>query len=1055
MSLCIYKSSAGSGKTYNLAREYLQIVLKDPRAYRYILAITFTNKATAEMKGRILKFLSLLAEESPDTQGLADDLVQQTGIAKELIPNKAKDALTQILHDYSRFSVSTIDSFFQFILRSFSAELGLYLQYDVELDNRRMIDWMVDTMLASIKDDKDLNNWLKRYVFNRIEEGKSVPEIKTSFKNLAGELFSENYSCILQSIENKQPLYPKDFFSVVEHLNSCRNEIRNKFKESGEKAIQVIEVNGFTDKDFFQGNRGVYKFFFNLRSVDEKFALNSYVQQCLNDPEKWVSAKHQDRDRVMGIVSAQLHPILVEVADFHQSRFSEFLTAGEILKNIYVFGVLNYLADMKLRYIAEFNQITPHETMGFVNDLIKEAEDAPFIFEKTGSYIKHLLIDEAQDTSGVQWKSLKPLIENSLSGGGRVVIVGDVKQSIYRWRGGDLGLLMHKIEEDLVQFPFEKKVLANNWRSLKNVIFFNNKLYDQLALFHDYPWKKIPHVYEGHEQHPAPAAADAGYVEAVFLEEEKEGGVKWQEKAIVKTVEVIRELIGRGFSYKQIGLVIRKNKEGVELAKAFKQEKIPFISSESLFVQNSETVRFIISVLKLSLDPLDGVSKAFALKFYYEYVLTSSMEGDLFYRPSLDVSSPIIALASSIGPLNIFEAIEKIISFYKISDKEPAYLQRIQDLSLEYLNKFGSDIFGFIKWWDEEIESGKTSVIVPEGEDAVQIVTVHKSKGLEYPVVIMPFACWSTQPKSRSILWGKIQDQGKYKLEYSPLSSSQALLMTDFGAQYLEEWQNNFIDEINSLYVGTTRAESELYLISKLPSDVESLPSFEKFNDLNVFLYMACKFMGMVESEANAFLFGSKDYTLKAHKGNKGPGQLKLDSYPLGNSSEVRIASSGSSVTEAVRKGLVLHQIMERVNSVRDIPMAVRSSVLEGALRKDEAKNYEQMIQNLLHCDPQMIEWFSGNAGWVIYKEQELFDLGGNKICRPDRIMTCENKAVVLDYKVSGWYDENGIDDEKEGQLAGYKRQLLDYARLVRKLGYGEVDAYLLFTNEGKLMKVD
>ncbi|WMJ73140.1 UvrD-helicase domain-containing protein [Cytophagaceae bacterium ABcell3] len=1050
MSLTIYKSSAGSGKTYNLAREYLQIVIANPRAYKNVLAITFTNKATAEMKSRIIRFLSGLADGKEEVLPLSEALQKATGLSEKVVAGRAQEVLTNILHDYGRFSATTIDSFFQFVLKSFSAELGLYMQYDMELDNSRMIEWMVDNMLLCTEDDKELEDWLKKYVYRQIAEGKSVPGIKQSFAKLAGELFSENFFRITSAVSFQENLDLSFFNQVIARLNAYRSEIKTQFRQCGKEALDTCLQHNLCAKDFFQSSRGVYKFFENLQNFEDAIGMNSYVQQCLEDPEKWVGAKHKSRNLIMPLVYEQLYPKLQEANELMQEFYQHFLTAGEILKNIYVFGVLNYLDEMKKEYIAEFRQITPWETLGYINDIIKDAEDAPFVFEKTGTYIKHMLIDEAQDTSMVQWASLRPLVENVLAGNGRVVIVGDVKQSIYRWRGGDLSLLMNQIEDELVVFNPESQVLNTNWRSCKNIIEFNNSLYDQLGMFSSYPWKKLAKVYEGHRQYCKPGAPDKGYVEVGFLDDDKENG-GWKAKAAELTIETIDDLRNRNFRFKDIGIVIRKNSEGVLLASILKEAGIPFISSESLFVQNAPVVQFIVAILKLSADNNDGVSANLAAKFSAELKGVGIYDGIGLVGIEV-VSGQVFKVAEHIRPMNIYEAVEYLIKIFALEHEAPAYLQRFQDLALEYLNKQGTDIYGFVKWWDEEIESGKYSVIVPEGEDAVQIVTIHKSKGLEYPVVILPFACWPTQPKSGSVFWTVVPEPERYGIPYVPLSAGKELMNSAFAEQYGQEWENNFTDEVNSLYVATTRAEKELYLFTLKPNK-EGLPEYDTFNDLNVFLYQACKNFEVGEFVDDFYSRGEK-LEEEAQVTTEDSAQAKLNSYPAKGLMPLSVAESEKAVSAAVAKGLLLHKVLENINSHADINRAVRSAVDEGLFQLEEQEAFVAHLDELLNADSHLQEWFSDDQQWRNYRERELYDAQNDKIYRPDRIMTRGNKVVVLDYKVS-FMDEEGGDEGVESLLLDrYKRQMDKYAGLLQRCGFAHVETYLLFTEDKKLLKV-
>ena len=467
--LKLYRASAGSGKTFKLTEEYLKLVIANPESYKNILAVTFTNKATEEMKKRVISELSKLAND--ENSVYLNLLAKSLNINRELVKSRANIVITNILHDYSHFSIKTIESFFQSILQSFTKELGLNSSLRIELNTELVLENAITKFLNDLGKNEMVLKWITEFAFHKINEGYNW-NIVNDINRLGKEIFKEIFMFfdreLLNTINNKVVLT-----DYLENLKSIVRNFDNHLSGIGENAIDIIQKNNLNISDFYYKDTGPAGYFKKLkdRKTDEP---KSRVLECLNLPEKWSSVKHERHDQIISLVNNRLNKLLNEAVDFYYSNSSNYKTAKIILKNIHTLGILNDLALKAIEYSRENSLfLLPHGTK-LLHEIINE-NDTPFIYEKAGQWFKHIMIDEFQDTSVMQWKNFKPLIINSLSEGGFNLIVGDVKQSIYRWRNGDWQLLAEKLGNELKNFGIDDSlILDTNWRSLPGIISFNS-----------------------------------------------------------------------------------------------------------------------------------------------------------------------------------------------------------------------------------------------------------------------------------------------------------------------------------------------------------------------------------------------------------------------------------------------------------------------------------------------------------------------------------------------------------------------------------------------------
>ena len=608
--LTVYKASAGSGKTFQLVVEYLKLLLKNPQNYRHILAVTFTNKATNEMKTRILETLNQLASGQPSKY--IAEIQKENHLSEELIRKNAKQVLRNILHDYNRFSISTIDSFTQRTIKAFNHELGISPNYRLEINSDMILAEATDRMLAKIDKDKKLLKWLKDFSKEKIEDSYSQ-RIEDDIKSLGKELFKENFQLFFpddsDSVYSRENL---DEFS--KELNKIKSVFENTSKNIGKKAVDIIIGNDFSIDDFYYKKAGIAGFIYAIASGEIK-EPGSRVLAAENEPESWYSAKHPEAQKIHRLAESELKPLLHELLEFYKKNEQEYNTVLAVLKQLRMLGILTDLKEEIKLLLHEKGVLQMSDSNLLLSKIIGQS-DSPFIFEKTGSYYNHFMLDEFQDTSGLQWHNFKPLITNSLAEGNKNLLVGDVKQSIYRWRNSDYRILAEQIHSDFTKNQIEQHSLDKNWRSDKNIIDFNNHIFESLKNIveetlsktvgddNDTFIQRFRNIYDSISQIPGnPDAEQKGFVKIQFLDEES-----FETDSAKLLIEQVKKLQDNGIKASEIAIIIRKNKEGTPIIEAFlaasalaENEKynLSVLSNESLFLFSFQAVLSIIDIINL------------------------------------------------------------------------------------------------------------------------------------------------------------------------------------------------------------------------------------------------------------------------------------------------------------------------------------------------------------------------------------------------------------------------------------------------------------------------
>ncbi len=1060
--LRVYRASAGAGKTFALTMEYFKIVFNTLSEYKNVLAVTFTNKATEEMKSRIVRELNKLAEgEKSDYR---EELKGTLKLTDEQVKERAGILRTLILHDYGRLSVTTIDRFFQKIIKAFTRELGIFPGYNVELDSDYVLQRAVDQVMQRMNKDKDLRAWITELMSDSVEDAKSW-SVKSKIADLGKELFGESY--MLFDKEVRERFNDRGFLKAYKmFLQGVISRFEDCMEAFGQVGCRYLEENGLRVEDFKGGKRSFINYFYKLRdkSLDK---IPDSARKAVDHPDEWVTKKHDPsiRAQIEGIYP-ELNTNLRESIEYYDENSRDYISAILLSKNLYQLGILNDLYNEVRDYCDEKGLMLLSDTTRLLNLLIA-GNDTPFLFEKTGNFYKHIMIDEFQDTSTMQWGNFLPLVSNTLSEGGRAMIVGDVKQSIYRWRNGDWRLLAEGVEKDLDTFESDNVILKHNWRSCKEVVEFNNcffvlaarqlkELYDSECGEENVYSRSIMEAY--HQPEQLVSRSGNGYVEIRF------GGNKQEEESdaeiMASVVDIVNDTMRRGGELKDCVILVRSGKEGAFVADYLieynKREGIPFpiafISNDSLYVSSSPYVQLIINVLRYMVEPYDAVNRTVLLYNYRTFVQgkDTSQEDILFKAGSTDESFldsmdlPFLKEPEKLTFSSLLEITEAIIETFGLRTRteELPYLIAFQDILFDYEKNNTNSIPVFLEWWEKEKD--KKVLSTSEEVDAVRILTIHKSKGLEFKTVIIPFCAWDLDDTRHGRrIWCCNREEGFRDLEYAPLNYSAKLADSHFREDYLNEHMKAYVDNLNLLYVAFTRAERELYVLPYAPKITKD----GKPSNIGAFLFQVLEMSEIPEwdSENLCLVIGEKPLVTDKRK-VEDDNTLTLAEYPIYELNErVSVRYKYEDYTDpesmevsAVDEGKILHEVFRRIETINDVHKAVNDMYRSGLLSSTEKGNYLKWVESYLD-NPACLAWFDGRYK-VINERDILFCRSGK--ARPDRVMVDGKKAIVVDYKF-------GQKEEKS-----YIRQVGFYCKTLRQMGYTDVSGYIWYVTLGKVVPV-
>jgi ATP-dependent exoDNAse (exonuclease V) beta subunit len=1057
-TLTIYSASAGSGKTYKLTEIYLKGIFPPGHSYRKILAITFTNKATAEMKYRILD--NLFRMSSGQESDYLKVLMESTGKPEDAVRARAGEILNTILHDYSRFSVTTIDSFFQKVIRAFAREAGLHSGYNVEIDHSLILSDAVDETISSAAEDVRLRQWLTSFLMSNLEEEKSW-DLRNGIMKLAEELFNEKFR-ILSNFE-KVRLEDKDFLlGYLKKIRELKSDFEKKYREFGLKSQKIFNDFGLTDNMFFQKSRGIPCFIKNMASGIIKDP-GSYPRAVKEIPPKLTSGNICTE--LKSAINAGFDKILVEAIDFYDANVTNYESAKAVLSDIWALGILSDILRKVRSITTADNSFLLSDAAEFLS-LITAKDQAPFIYEKTGNRYQNFMIDEFQDTSVMQWDNFRPLIENSMSEGSDNLIVGDIKQSIYRWRNSDWRIL-HRINTDLVDNKrFISEPLRTNWRSCTNIIRFNNALFSVMPSQLDEEFTDRPdgfsfrRLFEGAIQDD-PGKKTGGYIRLEFVPddsgEEKQVAKRWTDKVHEKLPKLIEFLQDKGYRASDIGILVRDGREGASVLKTVinyrnscppeKSERYNYniISGDSLLLSSSEAVNFIISVISAVSEPQNVIHKAKMVRFWLLSQGSSDVTDISLYKEDLVNGKINIFPAGyeefleNLRDIPLYEATESIISFFGLGNYQwnVAYLNAFQDCVLKFTTNLNHGFNSFLEWW--ESSGVKESVVLPESQDASRVLTIHKSKGLEFTVVIIPFLSWCIDHRNshQPYLWLKPSVPPFSELGILPVRYRACLANTIFREDYLSEKFAAWVDNINLLYVAMTRAKEAIF--GFIPDDNQREKTISGILK-NAITDPGYELAANYNEESGILEHGTLTGRQSLHAENKSITSLFYSVTSGLKSLKLRLHGESYFSEESNRKinyGKLMHEIFENIRTADDIPSAVKRLVLDGKLPEGESENIEVKVRSLI-SDPPVSGWFAKDN--VVMTEAEILLPGGYRK-RPDRLIFSNGRVVIVDFKF-------GEPDPH------YKSQMTGYRKLLNDMGYNDVDTFLWFVDKNEVETV-
>ncbi len=1030
----VYRSSAGSGKTFTLVKEYLRLSLSDPKKlnsnYKRILAVTFTNKAAAEMKQRILDALDQIANQTK-TPFTGDLLCAELNITPLELKQRARIVLSQILHHYSDFSIGTIDSFTHKIVKTFAHDLKLPVNFNLEMDVEGFYDKVISTLFNQIGEDEYVSKLLKEFVLNKAEENASW-DPERAIKEFARLLQKENSDNYLQQLKNfsteELEEVRKQLFAYITHYNYF-------LKTEGQKALDVISKNGLIDNDFAYKSSGPQNFF--KKCVEQSVELENTVKgRTIDAIEKnqWANKETLNKNKVEQI-TPQLNAIAKELIEFIKENHSYYSLCKLLSTQIYPLLLLKKIEEIsndkkqeeRLVFISEFNKN--------IFELINN-EPTPFIYERLGEKYQHYLLDEFQDTSTLQWHNILPLVDNSLSNGWFNLIVGDGKQSIYRWRNANVKqfIALPEIENvndnflvdersDNLKRNFKEDLLNTNYRSLSTVINFNNLLFDKLSadlLNEDH--KKIYLNQTQNIKHSATGLVtiNTGKVNREELEDLNFSLIK----------EQIKNAVESKFEYRDICIIVRKNTHGNIIADFLMENKIPIVSSDSLLLKNNLEINTVISYLNYLSNSDDKVSATAVINYLQQ---TGKIGNKQFASGAQKLARNIslfevlnefgVSLPSQDLSLNnLFDHCLIIINTLELNIKGYPYLRFFLDEVNEYLITKNSNIASFCEWW--KTRSKKASLIIPANTNAVKIMTIHASKGLEFPVVIVPF-CNSNYYRANDN-WVTIAND-KVKLPVAAINFTSRVKNAGFEKEYVAEEQEQILENLNLLYVAFTRASERLHIISAYSNNSKTLISNWLEN------YLSNNFK---EREPNLYVIGEPNNKQLQHsKENSGYFNLhplKFDTSA--NVVQIKAAHliNSTDTEDAKEMGIVIHWILSKIKTENQLDEATNAALLEGLINSSQINSIKEKLKKLV-THPELKNYYSENKSYKIETEIATFT---GEILRPDRIILEENAATIIDYKT-------GKENNKK-----YFKQLTKYEEALTNMGYSSIKSLLVYIDD-------
>lgn len=1059
--LYIYKASAGSGKTFTLTVEYIKLLIRNPNNYRHILAVTFTNKATAEMKTRILSQLYGISKKLPTSGDYLRKISQELKKSPQDVCERAEQALNLLIHDYNNFHVETIDSFFQKVMKNMARELGLGANLNIDLDSKGALDEAVDSMLKKLTHDSQVLQWILDHALEEMGEGKNWNVIG-GIKRFGMKIFDEAFIERGGRLRQKLAEHPEAMTDYIQKVRALQNEMKNVLPGFSGQFFSLMEENGIPAEKGFC-NTNIVSYFHKLEGKDiykkkDSDVKNNTVNKCLQEAEAWTVKSAQMREEMIALAQKDLIPLLRDAETFRPRCVRLVNTCDLALNNLSNLRLLTYIDGEMQELNRKKNRFLLANTNALLQSIISDS-DSSFIFEKIGANIRYVMIDEFQDTSRMQFGNFRILLQEGLSQGFDSMVVGDVKQSIYRWRNGDWGIL-NSLNESNTDFPVNVKTLDTNFRSEQRIIAFNNVFFptavkcldNQFVADFGMECAPLKSAYADVVQVSSHQEMD-GYVKVRILKTDKDR--KRDELMLEELDSTLTELLyKRRINPEDVAVLLRGNDDIAAIADYFHEKKpdLPLASDEAFLLSASEAVNLLVDALSVLDDETNALAIASLVMRYQKGVLCN--EGDMNTYLLEDDKSPFLPSEyvehyDELREMPLYELCERLYRIFGLDrlKNEDAYLFAFFDMITDYLNEHSSDLTSFLTEWNDNLYRKA----IPSGEvKGVRLLTIHKSKGLQFHTVIVPYCDWKLQ--SSANVWCTPKEEPFNGLDLLPVVFDSRMSLSQFDTDYREEVIQQWVDNMNLLYVAFTRAEKNLFTIGMIPASKDNINNVAKlmWNALND---------GLIESDT-AFTYESGFVSPSVQKKNERQDNrlinpnVPLNVHMCSYSRDIEFRQSNQSADfirrqedeeenqgNYIQQGKLLHRIFSEIESTEDVaPLLVRLK-MEGFFSSAFTLDKIEQIVNRALEQPLARDWFSG--AWTLFNERSIVfrTTDGLEKRRPDRVMIKDGKVVVVDFKFGRPKEE-------------YEEQVRGYMKLLSDMGYKEVEGYLWYVYADKFVTV-
>ena len=1090
-ALTVYKASAGSGKTFTLASEYITLVVKNPQDYKKILAVTFTNKATQEMKTRILSQLYGIAHKLPDSQAYYEQVLQKTGFPEQTIRENAAEALSLLTHHYNEFRVQTIDAFFQSVLRNLARELNLTANLRIDLNDEQVEAQAVDELINSLEEGEEVLSWIRDYIDKNIEDDKGwnvIGQIKDFGKNIFKDFYKDHKA------ELNSRFREESFFDdFITDLRRRRAQALKNLNDQAKQMLQKIREANVDNQNLFNNkSRGIYPYIVKLaKGTPSDNDAPKYVNTCIENASKWPSGScsADEKATIIELASASLCNDLKLLEKYRTEGWKEYQSSNLTLKHLSQLRLLHAISEAVDEINKDTNRFMLSNTQSLLSTLMKES-DTPFVFEKMGAYLKHIMIDEFQDTSTIQWNNFRKLLDNCMAQiESHNLIVGDIKQSIYRWRQGDWKLL-NNIEHEFSNEQIKIEPLDTNYRSEENIIRFNNAFFTQAVVqtvkeLESDEIKGASQLIEAYKEIEQKPRKDngKGCVRIKLFHYDKTVSAEYKESVLNELIDNVRQLLERGYKQKDIAILARSKTVIPDIVDKFQSEfgaDVSLVSDEAFQLDASLAVNVIIAALRLLTHPDDKLTESKLVKLYQQQVMQTDkdnnalfVDGDKIELKSF-LPSGYIDKFESLLRLSLVDLVDEIYSLFNLGclEGQSAYVCTFYDTLNEYLRDHPADIDDFIEEWEDTLSS---NTIQSDEVDGIRLITIHKSKGLEYDNVLIPFCDWELEKTNGNTIWcpGDNKEKPYGELPLIPIDFSKKMLGTVFEDDYKEEHLQNIIDNMNLLYVAFTRAGKNLFITGKKASKstFTNLQNGNTATDRSQIIQLvidnlAKELSGATLDDAGdkepiCFEFGTLtdcEERVKQEKSTENPFELnpkthklKIETFPhpvsfrQSNKSHDFINGEDIDPSDAnryIKVGNILHQLFSTILTEADIEPRLKELEQEGVIYNDEvtSRELQNKIANALKND-KVKDWFSSR--WKLFNECTILDYdkesGDIYEHRPDRVMTDGKEIIVVDFKFGKPREE-------------YHEQVQRYMSLLMRMGYEKVSGYIWYVVRNEIV---